>query len=51
MSSARADRGSSRASLAAMNRSGRLIRPEEVAELILTRLHDSVDDPEPAVLE
>ena len=51
VATSRLDAAAVRASLAAMNRSGRLIRPEEVAELILTRLHDSVDDPEPAVLE
>lgn len=51
VATSRLDAAAARASLAAMNRSGRLIRPEEVAELVLTRLREGTDDPEPVVLE
>jgi NAD(P)-dependent dehydrogenase (short-subunit alcohol dehydrogenase family) len=45
------DAAAARASLAAMNASGRLIEPEEVAAVIRRRLRDRVDDLEPVVLE
>ncbi len=45
------DEAAARASLAAMNASGRLIDPADVADRIVDRILGRVDDPEPVVIE